>query len=59
VETDPARLRPSDVEVLLGDSSKFRVETGWAPTIPLERTLVDTLDYWRAYYAARRATVRA
>ena len=27
VETDPARLRPSDVEVLLGDASKFRAST--------------------------------
>ena len=45
VETDPARLRPSDVEVLLGDASKFRAATGWEPRIPLEQTLADTLDY--------------
>ncbi len=54
-EVDPARLRPSDVEVLLGDASKFRAETGWAPTIPLDRTIADTLDYWRARFAARAA----
>ncbi len=54
VETDPARLRPSDVEVLLGDCSKFRARTGWEPRIPLEQTLADTLDYWRAHFAARR-----
>jgi GDP-4-dehydro-6-deoxy-D-mannose reductase len=59
VETDPARLRPSDVQVLLGDASKFRAATGWQPTIPLERTLADTLDYWRAHYAERRARVGA
>ncbi len=53
VETDPARLRPSDVEVLLGDSSRFRSATGWAPEIPLEKTLADTLDYWRARLAGR------
>ncbi len=44
---DPARLRPSDVSVLQGDSSKFRKQTGWQPTLPLERTLSDLLDYWR------------
>ncbi|HCW51747.1 MAG TPA: GDP-mannose 4,6-dehydratase [Clostridiales bacterium] len=47
VRVDPGRLRPSDVPVLEGDSSKFRAKTGWAPTIPLSETLSDLLDYWR------------
>jgi len=47
VETDPARLRPSDVEILIGDSSKFRADTGWEPRISFDQTLRDTLDYWR------------
>ena len=47
VQVDPDRLRPSDVEILLGDYSKFRSDTGWEPTIPLAQTLKDTLDYWR------------
>jgi GDP-4-dehydro-6-deoxy-D-mannose reductase len=47
VEVDPERLRPSDVEVLIGDSSRFRADTGWEPRIPLEQTLRDLLDYWR------------
>ncbi len=48
VRQDPARLRPSDVPVLLGDNSKFVKATGWQPTIPLEQTLRDMLDHWRA-----------
>jgi len=59
VETDPARLRPSDVEVLLGDSSKFRQATGWEPRLSLEQTLADSLDYWRAVFATRRQPVVA
>jgi GDP-4-dehydro-6-deoxy-D-mannose reductase len=47
VEIDPDRLRPSDVEVLIGDASKFHADTGWEPTIPLEQTLEDLLDFWR------------
>ena len=47
VQVDPERLRPSDVEILLGDFSKFHADTGWEPTIPLEQTLKDTLDFWR------------
>ena len=48
VRQDPARMRPSDVPVLLGDGSKFEAATGWKPTIPFEQTLQDMLDYWRS-----------
>lgn len=47
VKVDPERLRPSDVEILIGDSSKFRADTGWEPQIPFDQTLRDILDYWR------------
>jgi GDP-4-dehydro-6-deoxy-D-mannose reductase len=47
VEVDPARLRPSDVPILMPDVSKFRALTGWAPEIPFTRTLSDLLDFWR------------
>jgi len=47
IKQDPKRLRPSDVPVLQGDSSKFREITGWKPEIPFEKTLEDLLNYWR------------
>jgi GDP-4-dehydro-6-deoxy-D-mannose reductase len=47
VEPDPARMRPSDVVRLVGDSSKFRNDTGWAPEIPFDQTIADLLQYWR------------
>jgi GDP-4-dehydro-6-deoxy-D-mannose reductase len=47
VEVDPARLRPSDVPILLADASKFVNQTGWQPRIPFEQTLMDLLNYWR------------
>lgn len=43
----PERMRPSDVELLVCDCRKFRDLTGWKPEIPLEKTLEDTLNYWR------------
>lgn len=49
VEEDPARMRPSDVERLLGDPSKFKADTGWEPQVPFEQTLRDTLEYWRQH----------
>lgn len=51
VESDPARMRPSDNPVVLGDPSRLREETGWAPRIPIEKTLEDLLAYWRARVA--------
>lgn len=47
VRQDPARLRPSDVPILLGNCSKFRKATGWKPEIPFEKTMEDLLNYWR------------
>jgi GDP-4-dehydro-6-deoxy-D-mannose reductase len=47
VREDPARMRPSDVTLLVGDCSKFQGVTGWRPTIPFEVTLKDLLEHWR------------
>ena len=44
---DPKRLRPSDVPILLSDSTKFRRATGWEPEIPFKQSLEDLLNYWR------------
>jgi GDP-4-dehydro-6-deoxy-D-mannose reductase len=45
---DPKRMRPSDVELLLGDATKLRKETGWELKYKFEQTMKDLLDYWRA-----------
>lgn len=47
LKQDPAKMRPSDVPILLGDCSKFRKATGWKSEIPFEKTIKDLLDYWR------------
>jgi GDP-4-dehydro-6-deoxy-D-mannose reductase len=46
--SDPALQRPVDIPVLVGDNSALRRATGWAPTIPLVRTLADVLADWRS-----------
>ncbi len=45
---DPELVRPVDVPVLVGDSTRLRDATGWTRQIPLERTLADVLDAARA-----------
>ncbi len=41
IEEDPAKMRPSDTPLLVGDATALRSDTGWKPAIPLERTLRD------------------
>ncbi len=59
IQQDPERMRPSDVEILIGDSSKFRADTGWEPEIPFEQTLRDVVDYWRDRIANEEGGERA
>lgn len=43
--SEPARK--ADTTVTRADPRKLRTTTGWAPRIPLDRTLADILDDWR------------
>jgi GDP-4-dehydro-6-deoxy-D-mannose reductase len=47
IKIDPARYRPNDLPVLVGDPRRIHEELGWTAEIPLERTLDDLLSFWR------------
>ena len=47
IHVDPSRLRPSDLPVLIGDPSRLRAATGFAPSGVLDRALADLLLDWR------------
>jgi GDP-mannose 4,6-dehydratase len=47
IKIDKKLLRPSDVTLQIPCTDKFHKVTGWKPEIPLEKTLLDILDYWR------------
>ena len=47
IEQDPARFRPNDVPVLVGNASRLEKATGWRPEIPFEQMIEDLLDFWR------------
>jgi len=49
---DEKKMRPLDIPVLRGDNSRMRSVTGWEPSIPVERTLADVLDWWRGQVSA-------
>lgn len=52
VEIDPARLRPNDTPLIVGDPARLRADTGWTPEISFDRMLDDLLDYWRRQVTA-------
>jgi len=51
-EIDPGRVRPNEVMEVRGSYARLHEATGWQPEIALERTLADSVDYWRRSKAA-------
>ena len=47
VETDPDRMRPSDLAECVGSHALLTKLTNWQPETPLAETLRETLDWWR------------
>ena len=52
IALDPARLRPNDLPILVGDSTRLRMATDWVPLIDFDRMLDDILEYWRTLVGA-------
>ena len=42
---DDSRLRPTDLPILVGDATKAKNDLGWRPLIPLERTILEMIEY--------------
>jgi GDP-4-dehydro-6-deoxy-D-mannose reductase len=47
VKEDSSLLRPNDIPELRCDTTKIEGAIGWKAEIPLEKSLEDTLNYWR------------
>jgi len=55
-QTDPSRLRPSDIPLAAGDSALARRLLGWTPSIPWPQTVADVLADWRSRVQTSSAT---
>ena len=55
VKTDPRFLRPAEVDVLLGDSSKAQQKLGWKPATALADMVAEMVDADLARHRARIA----
>lgn len=47
VKTESALLRKTDAKNMYCDFTKFKKVTGWQPTIQIDKTLFDTIEYER------------
>ena len=45
-ETDERLIRPRDNKVIVGSNEKIKRDIGWAPEIPLRRSLEDVINFW-------------
>ncbi len=48
VEQEESRMRPSDTPLAVGSAALLKSRLNWNPVIPWQKTLQETLDYWRA-----------
>ena len=46
IQTDPARARPTDIPLAIGNAARLRDRVGWDPEIAWDQTLRDVLDDW-------------
>jgi GDP-4-dehydro-6-deoxy-D-mannose reductase len=51
---DDSLVRAHEVMEIRGDAGRLQGATGWAPEIGLERTLADTVQWWRERVRAGR-----
>lgn len=49
--SDSGLRRDGEQPDLYGSPARLRADTGWTPGIPIDVTLADTLDWWRAEVA--------
>ena len=47
VTQNPKYMRPEELKILRGDSSKVRSELGWTPKYTFELLLDELIDYWQ------------
>ena len=45
-QIEPKFIRKVDIPIQIPDDTKVRELLNWKPTIPIEKTLKDLVDYW-------------
>ena len=45
-EVDEKLIRPGENQIIIGSNKKIASETGWQPSIPLNTSLKEIIEYW-------------
>ena len=53
-KVNPARVRSTELRILVGKFDKFYKKTGWKPEIPISKTMESILNYWREFIDEKR-----
>lgn len=53
VSIDKSKFRPIEVEKFVGNNSKLKSSTNWEPSRNFEKSLFETLEWWRKEIKAR------
>lgn len=47
IEVNPALIRPNENKKVIGSYKKIQESLGWTPTIAIEKSLEDIINYWK------------
>lgn len=50
IKVDESLVRPKDNMIIVGDNAKINTHVGWKPSILLEDTLDNMIEYWKKQY---------
>ena len=53
IKIDESLVRPKDNMIIVGDNTKINAHVGWKPSISLEDTLDDMIEYWKKQYSLK------
>ena len=53
IKIDESLVRPKDNMIIVGDNAKINTHVGWKPSISLEDTLDNMIEYWKRQYSLK------
>lgn len=51
LERDPSLIRPNDNRIIIGNADKISREIGWEPSIGIDQSLTDIINWWKQHEA--------
>lgn len=59
VEKDPSLVRPNDNKIIIGSADKINAQIGWIPSIEIDQSLFDIIQWWQKQYTGTSAILNS